>query len=201
MGEKPVSEEQGSGVTTAGDISGLIPGHITTKQELNVWESRNILDAVKKNLSKRTGFKIDEARLKKLHRDMFNRTWKWAGKYRASHVNIGIAPGHIPVEVRKLCDDAAYWDAHNVYDEYECSARIHHRLVKIHPFYNGNGRHARLAADIYLYNKNKKLPVWPGAEIIKPVGFRERYIKALQDADNGDYKGIISITRELTGSG
>ncbi len=155
-GEKTMTEEQATGETLLEDASWLIPGHITTKQELNAWESSNILDAVRKYLSKRTGFRIDEGWLKKLHKYMFNRTWKWAGKYRDCRLNIGIEPADIPIEVRKLSDDTAYWDKHNIYDEYERSARIHHRLVKIHPFYNGNGRHARLAADIYLFNKNKK---------------------------------------------
>ncbi len=127
---------------------GLIPPHITTRAELNAWEQANILRA-QEWLSKRRSTRpvIDMGFLRELHRRMFSDTWESAGKFQKTMKNIGVAPELVPERTQNLFDDVQYWLDHETYSVDEIAARFHHLLVAIHPFPNGNGRHARLMAD------------------------------------------------------
>ena len=180
------------GATPVDDISGLIPTHITTRSELNEWEAANILKAAIKYLTAKKIRMIDIAWLKKVHKDMFDETWSWAGKFRQSNFNLGADWHSIPEQIKMLVDDITHWGKNK-----GASVRIHHRLVKIHPFLNGNGRHARLVADIYLFDHNQKLPIWPDQALIEESNIRKQYIYALQAADKGDYKPLEKFTDEL----
>jgi Fic-DOC domain mobile mystery protein B len=186
------------GATPIDDISGLIPTHITTKAELDEWESANILKAVRKYLTSAKKQAITIEWLKKVHKDMFDDTWKWAGKFRTKSTNVGVDPHRIREEIKKLVDDINFLKKDkNGMSLFEQSVRVHHRLVFIHPFENGNGRHARLVADIFLSSHGEKLPSWPDEELIKRTNVRTRYIKALQDADQGNYKPLEDLTKSL----
>jgi Fic-DOC domain mobile mystery protein B len=185
------------GSTPIEDASGLIPEHISAKKELDEWESENILAAVRKYLSRKTCFEFSAESIKRLHKDMFDRTWKWAGQFRQKDFNIGMPAAIIPVEIKKLTDDVKYWSDKNVFDIFGQSIRIHHRLVMIHPFENGNGRHARLTSDIILHNAGEPMPKWPEKEIVENTGIRKEYIDALKNADNGDYKPLENFTRNM----
>lgn len=127
---------------------GLIPPHITTGAELNAWEQANILRA-QEWLGKRrsTSPVIDMGFLRELHRRMFSDTWEWAGKFRKTMKNIGVAQELVPERTQNLLDEVQHWLDHETYPVDEIAARFHHLLVAIHPFPNGNGRHARLMAD------------------------------------------------------
>ena len=74
---------------------------------------------------------------------MFGDVWRWAGAYRLAQRNIGVEARMIPESIGQLIGDARYWVDKGVYAVDECCVRFHHRLVAIHPFPNGNGRHAR----------------------------------------------------------
>jgi Fic-DOC domain mobile mystery protein B len=185
------------GSTPIDDVSGLIPEHISVKKELDEWETENILAAVRKHLSRKTRFEFTAENIKRLHRDMFDRTWKWAGQFRQKDFNIGMPAAMIPVEIKKLADDVKYWSDQKVFDIFGQSIRIHHRLVMIHPFENGNGRHARLISDIILHNAGAPMPKWPEKEIVENTGIRKEYIDALKKADNGDYKPLENFTRNM----
>jgi Fic-DOC domain mobile mystery protein B len=185
------------GATPIGDISDLIPSHITTRSELNEWEAANILKAVKKYLSEKQGISIDIPWLKRVHKDMFDESWKWAGKFRQKNLSLGIEWHNINNETKKLVDDIAYWKQTKLLSIFAQSVRIHHRLVQIHPFVNGNGRHARLVSDIFLFNNSSPLPKWPTNELIERSDVRDRYITALKDADSGMYTTLERFTAEL----
>ncbi len=128
---------------------GLIPSYITLRRELNQAEQENILAAEEWAFARKRDV-LSEQTLKGLHKRMFDRVWRWAGAFRHSERNIGVAPHRIAIELRQLLDDCRYWIEHNTYPADEIAARFHHRLVWIHPFPNGNGRHARLATDLLL---------------------------------------------------
>ncbi|MCX5750768.1 MAG: mobile mystery protein B [Candidatus Saganbacteria bacterium] len=186
------------GATPVDDISGLIPTHITTHAELNEWEAANILKAARKYLAIRKKRHISIDWLKQVHKDMFDESWNWAGKFRQKPLSIGIDWHAIPEQMKMLVDDIAYWEKEkNVPGILEQSVIIHHRLVKTHPFVNGNGRHARLVADIYLFDHDHKLPIWPDNELIKETEIRKQYVSALRTADKGDYGPLEKFTREL----
>ena len=178
------------------EIKGLIPTHITTKGELDALELENIaratawMQAVKADKILNTDF------ICLLHRKMFCDVWKWAGKYRKTEKNIGIRHIDIPVEVHKLCDEADGWMEFDAYPPDEFAARFHHRLVSIHPFSNGNGRHARVMADLILEKIfNKKPFSWGQANLAKTGEARAMYIKALKNADEYDYEALLKFVR------
>lgn len=186
------------GATPTDDVSDLIPTHITTRSELNEWEAANILKAVRKYLTVKKRWTVDIAWLKKVHKDMFDETWEWAGKFRQSNFNLGIDWHNVSEHVKLLVDDIAHWEkGQNEPDVIGQSVRIHHRLVKIHPFVNGNGRHARLVADIYLFGCGHKLPIWPDKDLIQESDVRKQYLWALQSADKGDYQPLEKFTADL----
>jgi Fic-DOC domain mobile mystery protein B len=123
--------------TPVDDASGLLPTHITTKEQLNEWEVNNILKAAQKHLARRTSKPITLDLIKKLHKDMFGETWDWAGQFRKTNINIGIDWHKIPVEIKKLVDDIEYWGKRkDGLTPFEQSVRIHHRLVKIHRIFS-----------------------------------------------------------------
>lgn len=186
------------GATPIDDTSGLIPTHIRTKAELDEWEAANVLKATRKYLMGRNKFRADIEWLKKVHKDMLDDAWEWAGKFRDSNVGIGVDWILIPEQIKNLLEDVKFWDkGESGLTIFEQSIRIHHRLVRTHPFKNGNGRHARLIADIFLKSHDEKLPNWPDFKLIKEKNMRDKYIKALKEADKGKYKLLEEFTMSL----
>ena len=99
-------------------------------------------------------------------------------------------------KLKQLCNDVKYWIANKNFPEDEIAARFHHRLVSIHLFPNGNGRHARLVADILLENiLNKPAFTWGYANLVKSGDDRKRYIESLIAADRGEYKHLLEFVR------
>ena len=175
----------------------LIPA-LTTKEELNEWERQNILEAYGwvfdlRNLRRQDP--LSEAYLRELHRRMFDQTWKWAGKYRSSEKNIGIPHYQIREALAALLGDARYWLEHQTFQPDELAVRFHHRLVWIHPFANGNGRHARMMADVLVQRQGRPAFTWGGADIVGQGDFRRYYIEALRAADASDIRPILEFAR------
>jgi Fic-DOC domain mobile mystery protein B len=177
------------------DLNDLIP-RLTTREELNEFEQRNILQALgiaqKSRKLKRDLLSIDS--LTWFHRQMFKETWKWAGQFRARQTNIGVEPHQIREQIITLNGDAKYWFENTTYELPEYAVRVHHRLVKIHPFVNGNGRHARLVADLIMLYAEKDSFTWGGKRPIDLEGqTRNQYLQALKQADSGKYEELISF--------
>ena len=174
----------------------LIPSSIGTMAELNEFEQENILSAQEWALRKRRPEALSDEFVRGLHKRMFGMVWKWAGKYRLSNKNIGCDWHHVPSEVRKLCGDVAFWIARNTYPWDEIGARFHHRLVSIHPFPNGNGRHARLMTDILLTSHGQDLFSWGANSNLAHSGeARSRYISALREADDRRFESLLTFAR------
>jgi Fic-DOC domain mobile mystery protein B len=175
---------------------GLVPGHIATREQLDEWEAENILAGERwaAGAAKRREI-LDDAFLRELHRQMFERTWKWAGSYRASEKNIGIAPERVAGEVRKLLEDTKAQLAGKVAPTDEIAARFHHRLVSIHPFPNGNGRHARLLTDLLLAANGAEPFTWGRGDLEHAGEARERYLAALRAADARDFAPLLAFVR------
>jgi Fic-DOC domain mobile mystery protein B len=177
------------------DVAGLIPSHITTQGQLNEWEFQNVAEGRAWAFSrKRTNFHT--ARFAQdLHRRMFGKTWKWAGTLRKKETLPGIDPGNIAVELKKLFDDVTYQLQHKSMPLDEIAARFHHRLTYIHPFPNGNGRHARLMADVLLKTYGAEAFDWGNSDLTAPDDTRKRYIAALQAADGRDPLPLFKFVR------
>ena len=178
------------------EIEGLIPTHITKRHELDRWEQENINEALAWIDHRKPKDILNERFIKSLHKKMFCDVWRWAGTFRRSDKNIGVPWYGVPVELRMLCDNVEFWIEHKTYPEDEVAARFHHELVKIHLFANGNGRHARLIADILLEHVfGKPSFTWGSVDLIKSGEDRKKYIEALKAADKGEYALLFEFVR------
>ena len=172
----------------------LIPTHITLRSELNELEQKNIATADvwafgRKHVIFRERF------LKSLHRRMFNRVWRWAGNYRETERNLGVAPHLIQPEIWKLIDAARHWVELKSFPSDEIAVRFHHRLVSIHPFPDGNGRWSRLAADVLIVQLGEKRFTWGRADLKTAGEARTNYIDKLTLADNHNVAPLVAFAR------
>lgn len=172
----------------------LIPSYITLRSELNEAEQANILEAAEWAFSRRRDV-LDERFLQNLHKRMFGHVWRWAGQFRQSEKNIGVDAYRVQPELRQLMDDCRYQIEHNTYPPDEIATRFHHRLVAIHPFPNGNGRHARLATDLLLEALGQPRFTWGRENLVDANETRERYVAALKAADKHDYRPLLEFVR------
>ncbi len=177
------------------EAEGLIPTHITTQGQLNEWELANIREGERWAFSRKRSDLLSIQFAKRLHKQMFGNTWRWAGTFRSTEKNIGVDPAQITTELKKLFDDVAYQIEHKSYQLDEIAARFHHRLTWIHPFPNGNGRHARLMTDLLLKQNGAKLFNWGSDNLVAPGEVRDRYIAALRVADGRDYALLFKFVR------
>jgi Fic-DOC domain mobile mystery protein B len=178
------------------ELEDLKPKFITTRKDLFDAEFKNINKAYQKYFLAGRRVNLKLAALMKVHQEMFGQVWKWAGIKRKTNKNIGVDKNQIDSEIKKLLDDLEFWEKDKM-DLIERSARLHHRLVFIHPFSNGNGRWARLISSIYLYQINGQYLNFPEDQLLLMTGFREQYIKALKEADRSHYQSLIDLYKKF----
>ncbi len=179
----------------------LIP-RISTMGELNEYEALNILQAREWAFSSRTMTStnpLEEFYVRTLHSKMFDQVWKWAGEYRTNELSIGCDPAEIVQRIPQLLANAKYWLDHKTFPIDECMIRFHHQLVsKIHPFANGNGRHARMITDVIAVKHGQAEFSWgAGANLVTEARARAAYLAALRalDANENDVKSLLEFAR------
>lgn len=178
------------------ELEGLMPTHLVSRGQLNEWEQRNIESALLWLNRQRRPRPLEEAWLRRLHREMFGQSWRWAGQYRGSDKSIGADWRQIRLQVPALLGDITYQVDHRVEPVDQIAIRFHHRLVSIHPFPNGNGRHARLIADVLIEQLGAPRFSWGGSSsLVEASSLRQRYIAALQMADRGDISALLAFAR------
>ena len=188
-GQTPLDEEEKEGL--------LIPT-ITTRGELDEFEQQNIEKAIEWTLGKK--FKQEKIFTKEfvceLHRKMFSDVWKWAGEFRHSNKNIGCDWKQVGIQLKQLNGDGAYWIENKTYLEEEIAIRYKHRIVNIHCFSNGNGRHSRLMGDVIISHVfGKDIFTWSGASLNQKSDARNNYLKAIRQADKGEIKPLIEFAK------
>ena len=168
------------------EAAGLVPSHITTQGDLNAWEQANILLAerwvarqIKRDL-------LNEGFVRDLHRRMFDKTWRWAGTFRQSNKNIGVDWTQVAVKLRNLLDNTRFQIDHAVFEADELVVRFHHQLVWVHAFPNGNGRHARLMADVLAQPDTPRSRAAADSATGRSRRTRRRIARASSDTDIGD---------------
>ena len=172
----------------------LIPAHIAFRRELNEAEQENILRAQDWALGRRRDL-LTETFIRALHKRMLGNVWRWAGKFRKTERNLGIPFYEIPMTLRQVLDDVRSWIEFRSYSADEIAVRFHHRLVAIHPFPNGNGRHARLMADLLVMQLGRERFSWGRTSLRDAGETRRAYISALQAADNHDIGPLLAFAR------
>ena len=192
-----ISQQQVPGATPLDpdEQAGLIPKHLTLKRELDEFEQANILEAEAWASRRRSRNVLSEAYVRELHKRMLKKTWKWAGTFRTTEKSIGVDPARIAVDLRNLLEDVKAWQEFGTYPLEEQAVRLHHKLVLIHPFPNGNGRHARLLTECFLRFHGAEPFTWGSASLNHASDTRSAYIAALQAADNHDLAPLLQFVR------
>lgn len=185
------------------EINGLKFPDITTRGELDELEQANITEGLRWLSRRRSGDILTDEFVRMLHKRLFGEVWDWAGIWRLREKNIGIEPFQIGVQLRMLLDNARFWVEEGTFEPLEAGARFHHRMVQIHLFPNGNGRHARIATDIYLSDYFDHVPIeWAsGFDLQADNARREAYIAALRSADAGDFDPLLRFVEGNGGVG
>lgn len=191
-----------SGETLQEDLDGLRPKLFRpTHAQIYALENEAIASTFDKYYDRARSLKqtpFDAPWACRLHHDMFGKVWKWAGQYRETNLNIGVDKTHIHQRLIQLFDDLKYWRDHHSYDVLEQAVRLHHGAVFIHPFKNGNGRWARLLADLWLMQNGGERIAWPvGVDAESPI--RVEYLAALRAADRSDFSALIALHRRYKG--
>ncbi len=172
----------------------LIPTYVALRRELNEVEALNVADGERWALSRKRNV-LDEVFLQRMHLRMFGDVWRWAGKYRSSERNIGVASYMVPVAMRQTIDDAKYWVEQKSWPSEELAVRFAHKLVSVHPFPNGNGRWSRLAGDLLAIQLSQQRFTWGSASIVSISDTRRTYVQALKKADDGDIAPLLIFAR------
>lgn len=188
-GQTPVDEDEKYGLRILS---------ITTREELDEFEQLNIEKAVEWTMRRKFSHEIifTEQFVKELHLRMYDDVWKWAGKFRTTNKNIGVDWQIISVSLKQLLDDCKFWIESNTFPEEEIAVRFSHRIVCIHCFPNGNGRHSRLIADVIISHIfNKPVFSWGSSNLVKQGEVRKQYIDAIQSADKGNILPLLYFAR------
>lgn len=190
-GQTPIDEDEKDGL--------LLPW-VNTKQELDEAEQQNIENAIRWTVERRKRFTVEEVLSEEftraLHKRMFGEVWAWAGYFRNTNKNIGIDKYSIGTELRVLLDDCRYWIDNSVFPPDEIAIRFSHKMVAIHCFSNGNGRHSRLLADIIIEKLlGGQIFAWGGNNLVKAGQLRAAYLDAIRRADRRDYDPLILFAR------
>ena len=188
-GQTPLDEDEKDGL--------LIPT-IATRAELDEFEQQNIEDAIHWVLTRPLSAKtiLTEKFVRRLHQRMYGKIWGWAGDFRKTNKNLGIDKWQIPTALNVLLNDTLFWIEHDTFPPDEIAIRFKHRLVSIHCFPNGNGRHSRLMADV-LIDKIYKLPVfsWGAGNLVKQSDTRTNYLNAVRAADKNNFEPLLAFAR------
>jgi len=188
-GQTPLDEDEKEGLRIKS---------MTTQKELDEFEQLNIEKAVEWTIHANLKPEkiLTEKFIKDLHKKMYGDVWKWAGEFRKSDKNIGIKWTQIGVELKNLLDDSKYWIENKTYAPEEIAIRFKHRIVEIHCFPNGNGRHSRMMADIIIESIfGKEIFSWHKSNMVKADKTRKAYITALKEADNGNINPLIEFAK------
>ncbi len=189
-GQTPLDEDE---------KEGLLLKTVSTRGELDEFEQANIQDAIEWSIKSKINKDqlLSEDFILLVHKKMFGTIWEWAGTKRKTNKNIGVDKTQISVELQKLFDDCKFWIDNKTYNPEEIAIRFSHRLVKIHVFPNGNGRHSRLVADILISKVfNNPVFTWGRSDLTKKSTVRKVYLEAIYKADSNDYKPLIEFARK-----
>lgn len=188
-GQTPLDEEE---------LEGLLIPSISTKKELDEFEQQNIEEAIQWLMAR--SLKAEKIFTEKfildLHKRMFGHVWKWAGKFRTTQKNLGSDYWQVPIDLRMLLDDVLLWHSEKTFESMELAIRFKHRLVSIHCFSNGNGRHSRLMADVIIEKIfSQEVFSWGASNLSDNNEGREQYLRAVKLADNGEFLPLIEFAK------
>lgn len=190
-------DKDGSTPLDLDQIKGIRFSHLTTMAELDEIEDQNIQKGLEWLNRQTTNNYMSMEFLCKLHEKLFCDVWEWAGKFRTVEVNISKYRSYdVGPQLKNFFEDLKLWMTSGKMNWDEISAEMHHRLVTIHPFVNGNGRTTRIYTE-YVQKRNNQTPTnWKASMADRPKERRDLYIKALRSADKNDFSLLIEFMKE-----
>jgi Fic-DOC domain mobile mystery protein B len=190
-GQTPIDPDEAKGLLLV----------VRTQEALNRAEEENILRAriwaARSRLVR--GDLLSDRTLRRIHKEMFGGVWRWAGVYRLSDKNIGVTWQQVPVLMRQVCENFALRVSRGSEDRDRLCVEFHYQIVNIHPFVNGNGRHARFCADRLVENLGGRSFTWGRDDMREKGAARQNYLAALRAADSGDFDPLFRFARSGTG--
>jgi fido (protein-threonine AMPylation protein) len=184
------------------DGSGLKLKAIITRRELNEVEFAAILRVTEKYLLIKPSRKISPFNfdwLLGLHREMLGSIWSWAGEIRTTAKNIGVGPNIIAAELGGIAMEADKRHGETGDLVIATAAEFHHRAVWVHPFEDGNGRWARLLANVWLMQHDQPATLWPATDLRNTESpIRDKYIAAIKEADMRNYGPLIDLHKKFS---
>lgn len=189
-----IHELEGATPLDPAELVGLKLKHVGARRELDEVEQANIIAGLLWLRAQRLTRVTDMALLVQLHKQLFGEVWSWAGSFRKTEKNIGVDPLQISQQLRNLLDDAVAWHRYQTYPPRQALLRLHHGIVKIHPFANGNGRFARIYTDWVADKLYGIAPIqWGNADLQRTSAIRGAYIAALRAADGNDFSPLCEL--------
>ena len=173
---------------------------VSSLEDLNQLERENILEARNWLFAPRRKLSVDQLLdplfVRDLHHRMFRHIWKWSGKFRDCELNIGVEPASIQQRYFSLMADVKAWVGFGTFPPDEICIRFHHALVVVHPWRNGNGRHARLIADRLAVSFGNPPFTWGGGVALEAKGdTRDLYLAAMKQADRREFARLMAFAR------
>ena len=187
------------GETPINDVPQLKIKGLGSRADLNIAEAQNLLSATIKYLAakpshRQAPFTVTWGR--QLHREMLGHVWGWAGSFRNTQTNIGVPAPQIETDLHNLLIDLEQWPSSDM-PWPEQAGRLHHRAVAIHPFVNGNGRWARMLANIWLKQHDQPITQWP-SDLNDQTKIRQQYLQAIRQADAHHLEPLIALHRQYS---
>jgi Fic family protein len=139
------------------------------------------------------GFELDERLIKEIHHLVLRGIDKeYAGRYRNVDVRISgskhIPPAHFKLQEMMEGLIIYFYENSSKLHPVILAAEMHHRLVSIHPFIDGNGRTSRLLMNLILLKNGYTL-----ANLKGDIPSRMRYYDALENAHNYNESGLFHM--------
>lgn len=190
-------DRDGSTPLDPDQITGIKFSHLVNMGELDEVEDLNIQHGLEWLKRQKSDDYLSVEFICKLHEKLFGDVWKWAGKFRKVEVNISkIRSYDVGPQLINFFEDAKLWIAGGQMSWDEIAAEMHHRLVSIHPFPNGNGRTTRIFTEYVQRRNGRPVTSWKASLVLDPKERRRAYIKALQQADKGNFQLLVEFMRE-----
>ena len=184
------------------DGSGLKIKSIKTRRQLNEAEFESILRVTEKYLLSKPSHKLAPFTfgwLLDLHREMLGSIWSWAGEIRTTQKNIGVSPNIVTAELGVIAIESEKRHSETGELVIATAAEFHHRAVWVHPFEDGNGRWARLLANIWLMQHDQPVTIWPSTDLRDTESpIRGEYIAAMKQADLRNYGPLIDLHKKFS---
>jgi len=150
------------------DGSGMKIKTLQTRRQLNEAEFKSILQVIEKYLLSKPSHKLAPFTfgwLLELSMEMLGSIWSWAGEIRTTRKNTGVSLEIVTAELGVIAIESEKRRSDTGELVIATAAEFHHRAILVQLFEDGNGRWARLLANIWLMQHDQPVTIWPATDL------------------------------------